>query len=89
MANKLKSPLPSEITEQDSEPVSIANTAPKKSEKVNAAKAKQNEKSFSFLDFFTDGRAVKISGLLLLLCSLLIHSFILFYRFVRSFKFLL
>ena len=53
MANKLKSPLPTEIQEQESEPVSIANSAPKKSEKVNAAKAKQTEKSFSFLYFFT------------------------------------
>jgi hypothetical protein len=74
MANKLKSPLPTEIQEQDSEPVSIANSTPKKSEKVNNAKAKQNEKAFSFLDFFTDGRAVKISGLLLLLCSIWLCS---------------
>jgi S-DNA-T family DNA segregation ATPase FtsK/SpoIIIE len=84
MANKLKSPLPTEIQEQESEPVSIANSAPKKSEKVNAAKAKQTEKSFSFLDFFTDGRAVKISGLLLLLCSL--YFFVAFCAFLLTWQ---
>ncbi len=84
MANKLKSALPRDIEEQESEPVSKPNAAPKKSEKANTVKSNNSAKAISLLNFFTDGRAIKMAGLLLLLLSL--YFFVAFCSFLLTWQ---
>ncbi len=84
MANKLKSALPRDIEEQESEPVSKPNAAPKKSEKANTVKSNNSAKAISLLNFFTDGRAIKMAGLLLLLMSL--YFFVAFCSFLLTWQ---